>query len=360
MALRVKAFRHVHDLSVLTQNSERRGSLVSRVTSDVDTISQFLQFGGLHAVLSVGQLLVATILMAIYSWQLTLLVWLCFVPLLLGARFFQRRLSAAYARSASGSATCSARSPRPSSAPRPSGRTRSSGAPQDRIDAAIEAHRRRRDRARRPGSRSPSASGVLTLRADHRRRRRRGHLARRARADHASASCSPSCSWSSCSPARCRRDRGPQRAAERRRRLAPGDRRPRDAGRRRRPGRGRPAPAARPDHRAVRPRRLRLPGRATGAARHRPHPRAEHPGRGRRRDRLGQDDLRQAADPADGPASRAGCWSTAWTCARSASRSLRERVVLVPQEGFLFDGHVLDNMRFSRPDASRRRRCGSR
>ena len=31
--LRVKAFRHVHDLSVLTQNTERRGSLVSRVTS---------------------------------------------------------------------------------------------------------------------------------------------------------------------------------------------------------------------------------------------------------------------------------------------------------------------------------------
>src|SRR5919199_1445688 len=31
--LRVQAFRHVHDLSVLTQNAERRGSLVSRVTS---------------------------------------------------------------------------------------------------------------------------------------------------------------------------------------------------------------------------------------------------------------------------------------------------------------------------------------
>src|SRR5689334_6403673 len=31
--LRTRAFRHVHDLSVLTQNTERRGSLVSRVTS---------------------------------------------------------------------------------------------------------------------------------------------------------------------------------------------------------------------------------------------------------------------------------------------------------------------------------------
>jgi ATP-binding cassette subfamily B protein len=97
MSLRVKAFRHVHDLSVLTQNAERRGSMVSRVTSDVDTISQFVQFGGLQLLLSVGQLIVATVLMAIYSPLLTVLVWLCFAPMLLGARFFQRRVSVAYA-----------------------------------------------------------------------------------------------------------------------------------------------------------------------------------------------------------------------------------------------------------------------
>ena len=46
--LRIKAFRHVHDLPLLTQNTERRGALVSRVTSDVDQVSQFLVFGGLH------------------------------------------------------------------------------------------------------------------------------------------------------------------------------------------------------------------------------------------------------------------------------------------------------------------------
>jgi putative ABC transport system ATP-binding protein len=95
--LRVGAFRHVHDLSVLTQNAERRGSLVSRVTSDVDTISTFMQWGGLLMVVSLGQLVVATVLMAIYSWQLTLLVWLCFLPLFLLLRTFQRRVSSAYA-----------------------------------------------------------------------------------------------------------------------------------------------------------------------------------------------------------------------------------------------------------------------
>jgi putative ABC transport system ATP-binding protein len=73
--LRVGAFRHVHDLSVLTQSSERRGSLVSRVTSDVDTISNFVQFGGLMLILSSLQLAVATALMLAYSPLLTAVVW---------------------------------------------------------------------------------------------------------------------------------------------------------------------------------------------------------------------------------------------------------------------------------------------
>jgi ATP-binding cassette, subfamily B, bacterial len=94
--LRTRAFRHVHDLSILTQNAERRGSMVSRVTSDVDTISTFMQWGGVLLIVSLGQLLVATVLMAFYSWQLTLIVWACFLPLFLLLRTFQRRVTAAY------------------------------------------------------------------------------------------------------------------------------------------------------------------------------------------------------------------------------------------------------------------------
>ena len=94
--LRIKAFRHVHDLPLLTQNTERRGALVSRVTSDVDQVSQFLVFGGIVGIISVGQVVVATIVMLFYSWQLTLVVWVCFLPLFLSLRYFQRRLSAAY------------------------------------------------------------------------------------------------------------------------------------------------------------------------------------------------------------------------------------------------------------------------
>jgi ATP-binding cassette subfamily B protein len=94
--LRIKAFRHVHDLPLLTQNTERRGALVSRVTSDVDQVSQFLVFGGLLLVVSVGQVLVATIVMLIYSWQLALVVWVCFAPLFMSLKYFQRKLSDAY------------------------------------------------------------------------------------------------------------------------------------------------------------------------------------------------------------------------------------------------------------------------
>lgn len=36
----------------------------------------------------------------------------------------------------------------------------------------------------------------------------------------------------------------------------------------------------------------------------------------------------------------------------ASMRSLRERIVVVPQEGFLFGGTVLDNIRIARPDAS--------
>lgn len=94
--LRTKAFRHVHDLPLLTQHTEQRGALVSRVTSDVDQISQFVVYGGLLFVVSVGQMLIATIVMLVYSWQLALVVWVCFAPLFASLRFFQRRLSAAY------------------------------------------------------------------------------------------------------------------------------------------------------------------------------------------------------------------------------------------------------------------------
>ncbi|RLP86501.1 ABC transporter ATP-binding protein, partial [Micromonospora sp. BL4] len=95
--VRTRAFRHVHDLSMLHQQSERRGSLVSRVTSDVDQITQFLQWGGVILLVNLGQLVVTTIVMLAYSWQLTLVVLVAFLPAVFIIRQLQRRLGVAYA-----------------------------------------------------------------------------------------------------------------------------------------------------------------------------------------------------------------------------------------------------------------------
>ncbi|MGH3744176.1 MAG: ABC transporter ATP-binding protein [Mycobacteriales bacterium] len=94
--LRIKTFRHIHDLSVLHQQAERRGALVSRVTGDVDTVSIFLQFGGIFLITAGGQLLIATALMFVYSWQLALLVLVSFLPLAYAGRRLQPKLQAAY------------------------------------------------------------------------------------------------------------------------------------------------------------------------------------------------------------------------------------------------------------------------
>ncbi|GAA4600032.1 ABC-type multidrug transport system fused ATPase/permease subunit [Actinoplanes octamycinicus] len=94
--LRSRTFRHIHDLSMLHQQSERRGSMVSRVTSDVDQISQFLQTGGVQLLLASGQLLVSAIVMFVYSWQLALVVLLAFGPAVGVIRLFQKRLQAVY------------------------------------------------------------------------------------------------------------------------------------------------------------------------------------------------------------------------------------------------------------------------
>ena len=95
-ALRSRTFRHIHDLSMLHQQSERRGSLVSRVTGDVDQITQFLQTGGVMLLLTSGQLVVTTVVMFVYSWQLTLVVFAAFLPAAVVIRLFQRRLAGVY------------------------------------------------------------------------------------------------------------------------------------------------------------------------------------------------------------------------------------------------------------------------
>jgi len=70
--LRVKVFEHLHKLSALHVESERRGALVARVTSDIYRIQDFMEWGGMGMLIGVSQLTLAVAAMLVYSWQLAL------------------------------------------------------------------------------------------------------------------------------------------------------------------------------------------------------------------------------------------------------------------------------------------------
>ena len=94
--LRIRAFRHIHDLSMLHQASEQRGVLVARVTSDVDQISRFMQWAGLQLLVNGLQAILALAVMLVMSWQLGLVVVFLIPMVVFMISFFQSRLEVAY------------------------------------------------------------------------------------------------------------------------------------------------------------------------------------------------------------------------------------------------------------------------
>jgi len=96
MTLRVRGFEHIHHLSIASQSQERRGVFVARVTADVDTLSQFTEWGGIAWIVSFAQILGALAFMLFYSWQLTIPVVLLVGPLLYVVSKLQAKLSAAF------------------------------------------------------------------------------------------------------------------------------------------------------------------------------------------------------------------------------------------------------------------------
>jgi ATP-binding cassette, subfamily B, bacterial len=94
--LRIRAFRHIHDLSMLHQASEQRGVLVARVTSDVDQVSRFMQWAGLMLLVNGLQAVLALIVMLTMSLPLGLVVVALIPMIVVMVRFFQSRLEVAY------------------------------------------------------------------------------------------------------------------------------------------------------------------------------------------------------------------------------------------------------------------------
>jgi putative ABC transport system ATP-binding protein len=94
--LRVRLFEHIHRLSLADHGEERRGGLVARVTSDVETLSQFFSWGALAWLLDGTLMVMVAGVMLAYDWMLALVAFATAAPLALVLRSVQRHLVSAY------------------------------------------------------------------------------------------------------------------------------------------------------------------------------------------------------------------------------------------------------------------------
>ena len=95
-SLRVRTFAHVHELSIRHHGESRRGVLVARVTSDLETLAQFASWGAVSWVVNATMIVTALTVMALYSWQLAVVVAVVLVPIFPILKTVQKRQLRAY------------------------------------------------------------------------------------------------------------------------------------------------------------------------------------------------------------------------------------------------------------------------
>ena len=98
MNLRVRVFEHIHHLSLADHTESRRGVLVARVTSDVETLARFTQWGLISWIIDTAIIVGTIAVMLWYSWLLTLLVLVIHVPLVPFLRWVQRSQFVSYGK----------------------------------------------------------------------------------------------------------------------------------------------------------------------------------------------------------------------------------------------------------------------
>jgi putative ABC transport system ATP-binding protein len=96
--LRVRTFEHLHRLSILVTESERRGALVARVTSDIASIQDFMDWGGVGLLIGVAQVIVTMIAMLVYRFDLAMIVLAAVVTYTILLIWIQRILGRAHDR----------------------------------------------------------------------------------------------------------------------------------------------------------------------------------------------------------------------------------------------------------------------
>jgi ATP-binding cassette, subfamily B, bacterial len=96
LGLRIRTFEHIHRLSIAEQSEEKRGVFVARVTADIEAMQQFMEWGGIAWIWAAFQVAGSLALMLVFSWQLTLAIVAIVIPLIAIVWSLQGRLSAAY------------------------------------------------------------------------------------------------------------------------------------------------------------------------------------------------------------------------------------------------------------------------
>lgn len=94
--LRTKTFNHIMRQSVLHVQAERRGNLVSRVTSDITTLQEFMEWGGVGLIVGLSQVMLAMGVMVWYQWRLALIALGAVLLYMLMMRWYQRILASNY------------------------------------------------------------------------------------------------------------------------------------------------------------------------------------------------------------------------------------------------------------------------
>ncbi len=96
--LRERLIGHIHALSLADHGEERRGGLVARVTSDIETLAQFFQWGGMAWMRNTALMLIVSIVMLAYDPLLAGVAFAVACPLAVVLRAVQKRLVVAHGR----------------------------------------------------------------------------------------------------------------------------------------------------------------------------------------------------------------------------------------------------------------------
>src|ERR687897_2470812 len=94
--LRLRVFDHLQGLSMPFYDRSKSGVLVSRMTSDVDSLSELIQLGLAMFVSNALLLVVTIVVLTTVSWQLMLVCSVALPPVFLASRKFQRESNDAY------------------------------------------------------------------------------------------------------------------------------------------------------------------------------------------------------------------------------------------------------------------------